>query len=173
MPTPTPTDTTTSAEIQPSQTSTSLFPNNYVPSSFYDRSSRNLLSIPTTYTRNVDTSQPVGLPYYPTAPAPTQQQATITFEPSSSATTIITFSQVSAEDPNKDAVVNDPTGSYPYTSLYTTQPTAQQLLPYLSTNYNEGSSSRNILDANMSPLITSGGGTYYTSSTPQSVNPGV
>jgi hypothetical protein len=167
--TPTPTQTpTTTTESTSSSTptptptpTTSLFsPGSYM-NSYLNSSNGSLPTLPTTYTRNVDNQQE--------PPNQSQSNSTmITFDPSSSSTTTITFSQVPSgstptpktEEPVEEPVVSDTSTYYPYKSVYTTQPTAQQLLPYLSTN-------TPIKTKNQSNPLISEGGTYYYSSTPE------
>jgi hypothetical protein len=96
---------------------------------------------------------------------------TINFEPTAGSTTTITFAQVPTEDTaatttptDTEPVVADSSTYYPYKSVMTTQPTAQQLLPYISDMKPMTSD-----PPKTSPLISAGGGSYYFSSTPQTV----
>jgi hypothetical protein len=139
-------------------------------------------TLPTTFTRNVENPQQLSQTIssgQPTNVQPTQPTATlppnfttISFEPSAATTTTITFSQVPYEDssaaatssPNTEPVVADSSTYYPYQSVLTTQPTAQQLLPYIT-----DMKPKNRDPSKTPPLISSGAGSYYFSSTPQQV----
>jgi hypothetical protein len=136
-------------------------------------------SLPTTFTRNVQNSQS-------SQPQPVQQTqpistlppnfTTISFEPSAASTTTITFSQIPYDDSaaatsntskDKEPVVADSSTYYPYQSVLTTQPTAQQLMPYIT----DMKPKNRDPSKTPPPLISSGAGSsYYFSSTPQQVS---
>lgn len=203
-PAPVPSDTTTTTSTgttpvpTPTTSTSSWFsPRSYIqsqPSGTTATGGRNmsnasLPSLPTTFTRNVQNPQPQSSQSQAQSQSQPVQQpqpmatlppnfTTISFEPSASSTTTITFSQVpndgssatdtSSTSKDKDPVVADSATYYPYQSVLTTQPTAQQLMPYIS-----DMKPKTRDPPKTPPLISSGAGSYYFSSTPQQVGSSV
>ena len=174
--TPLPTPTTTSSWFSPR----SYIQSQSTGTNGKSMSNVSLPTLPTNFTRNLENTQQKQQQQetQPIATLP-PNFTSISFEPSASTTTTITFSQVPSDgvegssgtstsnSTTSDPVVSDSSTYYPYKSVLTTQPTAQQLMPYLS---DLKASPNSQATPKSSPLISAGGGSYFFSSTPQQVS---